>query len=264
MPAEVLIRSFAGKDFNIAKVFVGEEKKMYQLPLDHISAIPFFNKALNGSFKEGLSKSIELPEDEPAVFELLVRWLYRGLPADELNKKEAGNIVLCTKLFLLADRLCLPELTLGLTKDICNLARAHFILNSSSLQRPEFEQVSACVHLTQGHAIRYVFVNAYATSVPTKSAWPSRFLEKIADTTFPLDFMRWSAFVARINGYDDKVRQDFQRPESKASDQSKILIPLLFESAKFPSNDFFIPIVNQSGPNDTWKSRTSIRKFLEL
>ena len=51
----------------------------WYLPKDLLThSSPFFAAALNGSFAEAISKSIKLPEDDPAIFGLFVRWLYIG------------------------------------------------------------------------------------------------------------------------------------------------------------------------------------------
>ena len=45
--------------------------------LTHCST--FFAAALNGGFAEGISGSVNLPEESPAAFEMWVTWLYIGL-----------------------------------------------------------------------------------------------------------------------------------------------------------------------------------------
>lgn len=42
------------------------------------SASPFFDAALNGSFKEGLEQIVRLPEEKTEVFEWFLQWLYTG------------------------------------------------------------------------------------------------------------------------------------------------------------------------------------------
>ena len=37
---------------------------------------PFFNSALNGTFAEGLSQTVKLPEDRPDVWDYFQYWLY--------------------------------------------------------------------------------------------------------------------------------------------------------------------------------------------
>ena len=60
---------------------VGAEsnQKTWYLPkkvLTHCS--PFFGAALNGNFGEASSKAVDLPEDDPAAFELWATWLSLG------------------------------------------------------------------------------------------------------------------------------------------------------------------------------------------
>lgn len=64
----------------------------------------FFEAALDGYFAESTSKSITLPEDDPVIFELFIRWLYIG----DLNKKETvvdWEVERLTKAWILGDKL---------------------------------------------------------------------------------------------------------------------------------------------------------------
>lgn len=70
-------------------VKVGEgATKTWHLPRELlIKASPFFAAALNGSFTEAISKSVNLPEDDTSAFALFVRWLYVG----EISGKLFGS-----------------------------------------------------------------------------------------------------------------------------------------------------------------------------
>ena len=47
------------------------------MPRELLTAVsPFFNTALNGTFAEGLSQTIKLPEDRPDVWDYFQFWLY--------------------------------------------------------------------------------------------------------------------------------------------------------------------------------------------
>jgi len=56
---------------------VGNAKVPFQVHLGILcDASPVFNAAFHGGFSEGLKRSMNLPEDDPEAFELLVQWLY--------------------------------------------------------------------------------------------------------------------------------------------------------------------------------------------
>lgn len=68
---------------------------------------PFFDAAFNGSFIEGASQALDLEDVEPAIFALLVGWIYSQTvpPQDAYIPRSA----LCA-LWVLADRLLIPKL----------------------------------------------------------------------------------------------------------------------------------------------------------
>lgn len=60
-------------------IYVGPERKRYLIHKDLLTKqSEFFDKALNGKFKEAEENSIYLEEESPAAFDLLVGWLYQG------------------------------------------------------------------------------------------------------------------------------------------------------------------------------------------
>ncbi len=62
-------------------VYVGPSRRHWNLPerlLCHYSE--FFTEAFTGNFQESINKSVELREDDEAVFELLVKWMFRNAP----------------------------------------------------------------------------------------------------------------------------------------------------------------------------------------
>ena len=64
-----------------------------------------FTRAFDGQFIENMQRMMKLPEDEAAVFELLVEWLYTGrydLPSDDPVKR--SHHLLAVKLFCLAEK----------------------------------------------------------------------------------------------------------------------------------------------------------------
>jgi BTB/POZ domain len=60
-------------------IYVGPERKRYLIHKDLLTKqSEFFDKALNGKFKEAKENSIYLGEESPDAFDLLVGWLYQG------------------------------------------------------------------------------------------------------------------------------------------------------------------------------------------
>ncbi|KAL8876951.1 MAG: hypothetical protein Q9198_004938 [Flavoplaca austrocitrina] len=74
------------QDTAIATVRVGKDAKSWIL---HKSLLnrhsPFFAAALNGSFKEATTNTVELDDDDPESFQLFVQWLYTGEIKADMN-----------------------------------------------------------------------------------------------------------------------------------------------------------------------------------
>jgi hypothetical protein len=97
-------------------IYVGEAKRHWSLHrnlLCHHSEI--LETELEGDGKDSKRKDkLELLEYDPAGFELLVKWLYQG-KLDDVSDMADGNqkyeyAVSCYKLYLLCDRLDMPQL----------------------------------------------------------------------------------------------------------------------------------------------------------
>jgi hypothetical protein len=94
-----------------SEVYVGPERVEWNLHENLLcNASQFIRSALKGRFKEALDKSIELPEDDTAAFDLFVRWLYAsnrfplGIPGGE------DILYNYLKLYVLASGLLIPRL----------------------------------------------------------------------------------------------------------------------------------------------------------
>ncbi|KAF2027103.1 hypothetical protein EK21DRAFT_72791 [Setomelanomma holmii] len=97
-------------------VYVGEAKRHWSIHrnlLCHHSEL--LEAELEGDGKESKRKDkLALPEYDPAGFELLVKWLYQGKLDDVSDMVDANQkydyAVSCHKLYLLCDRLDMPQL----------------------------------------------------------------------------------------------------------------------------------------------------------
>lgn len=109
-----------------------EHPKIWSLPknlLVHIS--PFFAAALNGSFAEASSKTITLPEDDPAAFEMFVQWMYVG----KTGRNSTEDIAIHVESWILGDKLGCPVF-----QDRAMLKLLH--LHSANLIQPKTLQLA--------------------------------------------------------------------------------------------------------------------------
>lgn len=96
----------------VIQLLVGAEKVQFHLQQSIAAKVSHFDKCLSGPFTESSSKTIELPDDDPAITDLLIHWLYTGnIPAITWNKdnthREADELMCCTtlvKLYICADK----------------------------------------------------------------------------------------------------------------------------------------------------------------
>ncbi|TVY51232.1 hypothetical protein LCER1_G006740 [Lachnellula cervina] len=76
--------------------------------------IPYFEKMFKGGFQEATTNEARFPEDTPASFDMMLDWVYeRSLPPVVYSKGEGFASSAswdCTELYVLCDKLCIPEL----------------------------------------------------------------------------------------------------------------------------------------------------------
>ncbi|KAI9704986.1 MAG: hypothetical protein M1836_006766 [Candelina mexicana] len=71
----------------------------------------FFQKACDGRWVEAAHVQVNLPEDDPAVFEVLVQWLYaQKIEEAIINDDFISTSLMLVRLYLLADKLGIPRL----------------------------------------------------------------------------------------------------------------------------------------------------------
>ena len=96
-------------------IYVGPKRKKY---LVHkallVRSSPFFEKALQGQFQEGLANAVYLPEDEPKGFEIYVHTIYTGeIPGSvkigTTAKEETSSYEALIGYYLLANKLLLSK-----------------------------------------------------------------------------------------------------------------------------------------------------------
>ena len=99
---------------SIMDIYVGKSKRLWSLHsslLCHHSS--YFEDHLAEEYKKKGVGKLELQDDDPRAFELLVKWLYQGKIDDVSNmpmEKKWDYAEACQKLYLLCDKIKLPQL----------------------------------------------------------------------------------------------------------------------------------------------------------
>lgn len=111
-------------------VFVGPKCKSFHL---HKALLcyhsKFFQKALDGGFKEQDDKAVYLPDDDVGAFVLFVNWIYNAPP------QKASTTATATALFglyIMADKFCIEELQ-NLSMDVFRASHREGLAMSSDL-----------------------------------------------------------------------------------------------------------------------------------
>jgi len=75
-----ILRSGIGTE--MVDILVGAEKKLFRLHKTFLcQRIDYFDKMFNGEFVEAAGIA-NLPEDDPAAFDLLVEWMFNSNPRE--------------------------------------------------------------------------------------------------------------------------------------------------------------------------------------
>ena len=80
--------------------------------------VPFFYAAFAGDFKEAKDLAMNLPDDEPGIFKVLLLWLYDGRSTTSLPTSITINYTARSKLFLLAEKLLIEPLEELVLRDL--------------------------------------------------------------------------------------------------------------------------------------------------
>ncbi|TVY93346.1 hypothetical protein LAWI1_G002208 [Lachnellula willkommii] len=102
---------------SMVDILVGPDKKLFRVHKTFLCRrIPYFDKMFNGAFKEAGGVA-ELPEDDPAAFDLLMEWTYNSNPRrlrdlvpvidSDMVSRPSWDVV---AFYALAMKLCLPDL----------------------------------------------------------------------------------------------------------------------------------------------------------
>ncbi|KAL8785470.1 MAG: hypothetical protein Q9195_008613 [Heterodermia aff. obscurata] len=111
---DLQFRSFSG--VSMVTLLVGEGETPFNIHVDLLcEASPFFNSAFmgTGNFKEASTKSMKLPEDDPATMDKLIQWIYFGRYSIDMESKTKSLDQLCESL----NTLLMPFATLYVAAD---------------------------------------------------------------------------------------------------------------------------------------------------
>lgn len=143
---------------------------------------PFFAAALNGSFLESSLNSIKLIEDDPAIFELFVQWLFLG--KIDNDPEELDYCETCLMAWVLGDKLG------------CLKFKDYFMICIIEYHEGRYLDASS---------IRYAYTNAPSTSKLRQWAlmqfWYESSLGNLQDEEDDEDFFKiWNTLVAETEG----------------------------------------------------------------
>lgn len=62
----------------VINLHVGPDRVEFHVPEDKLCKLPFFRAALKSGFQESLSRSIEMPDEDPRTLSALIEFLYTG------------------------------------------------------------------------------------------------------------------------------------------------------------------------------------------
>ena len=97
-------------------ILVGPEQKAFRVHKNLLcTKVPYFQKILNGGFKEATEQVAKLPYDDPAAFGLFLEWLYVGrlppIPPFSVDKWKWSHLIFeRVKLYCFAENIASPKL----------------------------------------------------------------------------------------------------------------------------------------------------------
>ncbi|KAM0141390.1 hypothetical protein ACHAP3_002253 [Botrytis cinerea] len=93
----------------LVTIVVGKEKRKFAVHKQLIcESVAYFRGAFSaGGFKESQECSMDMPEDEPGVFEYFMHWLYRGTVPEAKALEDFEQLL---GVYIFAEKLCVNEL----------------------------------------------------------------------------------------------------------------------------------------------------------
>ena len=185
-------------------VTVGPDKKAFAFHKNLLcNSAPFFRAALDGNFKEAQKQSIEMPEDDPEVFNYFQLWLYTGSILEEHETATDVEDLMLAKIWISAEALNISELqnvAMNLLID-----RADIRLKIPTNCAPYIYE-----HTSEGSALRRFIVEKIAhNGILSKD---SMFFEAANRSLYPDDFL-YDLIMKLYLLKSGKTRSEFERSE---------------------------------------------------
>ncbi|OBT69593.1 hypothetical protein VE03_00889 [Pseudogymnoascus sp. 23342-1-I1] len=120
----------------IATIIVGEEKKEWMIPTDLLCFHSgYFRSALRGGFAEAMTGRVELLNEKPSTFELIIEWLYSHKIKERDPIASFEELMPCFRVlleaYILAEYLQMPELQNILMKFLNDRVAKHKYVSES-------------------------------------------------------------------------------------------------------------------------------------
>ncbi|TGO36602.1 hypothetical protein BHYA_0120g00270 [Botrytis hyacinthi] len=95
--------------YELVTIVVGKEKRKFAVHKQLIcESVAYFRGAFSAAgFKESQDCSMDMPEDEPGVFEYFLHWLYRGTVPEAKTLADFDQLL---DVYIFAEKLCVNEL----------------------------------------------------------------------------------------------------------------------------------------------------------
>ncbi|KAJ4290967.1 hypothetical protein N0V90_010163 [Kalmusia sp. IMI 367209] len=144
----------------------GNEKVFFVHPPILKERSVFFQKALEGDWREAKDCAIDLPEDEPTVFSVYLRYLYTGnmsIDSDQTNIRAAARYErwMAINLYTLADKFQDVRSKNAATKALVKAVRE--VRGEKNWVLPELDNIKAIYGRTMfGSALRKLLVDLFA------------------------------------------------------------------------------------------------------
>ena len=199
-------------DVATVTLLVGEAKTAFQVhEADLFEASPFFKAAFTSDFRESGERTMTLPEDDEATFDLFVEWLYHQRyhlpPPPKANAKEKDRSMQPLQLYVLADKYDIRRLKSLIISQIFTAFKQH------SLSLYDTAIVYAYRHTSPNSTIRNLIADHVACN--SKPGWFQRkstqnWLRNHADIT--TDVLVSLAKHMRIQGspFDGEMPEEYK------------------------------------------------------
>lgn len=138
----------------VATIYVGRDKVRFTVPMNLACHLcPFFRKRFSDRAKEAEDAILDLPEDDPETFAMLLQWIYQdGIAPINLSEREEASSAMQThlRLYLLASRFELPSLqneTMQHIRVLYELSRDHAPIDAPlifEIYRSEYKKPALC------------------------------------------------------------------------------------------------------------------------